>query len=870
MPAPNKALQFLRWFCREDYLDEVEGDLMEMYLRQAEDNPAAAKRSLWWSVLKHFRPDYFKILHTRHNSTTMVKHNLLIAYRHLLKNKGYSFINVFSLTLGIAACITIFLFIHDEKSFDQQHAKKENIYRLNEVQNFTGTKEQKVSLTMPGMGPQMLNDFPEVVNYARYYRQGKQFFRNGDLGFTIDRLFLVDSTFLEIFDFELVAGDRATALDEPNSILLTRETALKFFNSLEDALDGNLVMADRTVNITGILEDTPENSSMQFDALGSITSVTSGKPGFNSEFGSNYLNTYLLLTDNVNIAELESKFDDFLVRHTGGEDEILDYYSLFLQSLTDVHLASSDIEHDYNNYRKFNGTYLGTFALVGIFILIIASINFMNLTMARSSTRWKEIGVRKAVGSLKSQLFNQFILESVLLSVFALVLALAINILCLPFLNELIGRELSVQYFVNSPTSILVLVLGAIFLGFITGLYPALYMTAFKVVTILKGNKVKGDKSIFRNGLIVLQFGLALAMIISTMIVLEQLNYMQNKDIGYTTDKILLVDLNGESNQAFENIKTDLLELASVEGVTASGQRLGNNFHQWGFKVKTDTGVFNMTPSNVFVEHDYLEVYGIKLKEGRGFSKDVKSDEGLGYVINESLAKELNLEDPVGTPAGHSWLHNDSLGSIIGVTEDFNFNSLHHRVNTLAISMHSDWGYSEMSVKIKGDNIPEALAQIESVWNSHVKEWPFDYTFLDDHFATLYESDSQMSSVVSIITALAIFIACAGLFGLSSIMISQKIKEVGIRKTLGASVTQIVFLLSKNFLILIIVAFIIATPITYFVMDGWLQNFAFQIDINLLLFVVGGLLAIIIALSTISYHTIKASRSNPVDALRYE
>ncbi len=874
-PAPPKlAEKLLTGLLKDELIEEVVGDLDEkFYATLKSKTTTQAKFNYWYQVLSYLRPFAVKKYRSNSNHMTMYKHNLKIAYRHIQKNKGYSFINVFSLTVGIAACMAIFLFIKDETSFDQFHSKKDNIYRLAEVQNFTGTKEQKVALSMPGMGPQMLNDFPEVANYTRYYIQGKEYISRDELGLTIDKVFLVDSTFLKIFDFKLLAGNRSNALDEPNNMLLTEESALKFFPTIQEAVGSTLKMGERTIKVTGVLEDVPENSHMQFDALGSMTTITSNNPDFNDQWGSNFLNTYLLLTDDVDANALEAKFDDFLVRHMGGDNQdrgVLDRYQLFLQPLSDVHLNSSDIEHDYNNYRKFNGTYINTFTLVGIFILAIAGINFMNLTMARASNRWKEIGVRKSVGSLKSQLFTQFIIESMLLSVMALLFAIVINLVCIPLLNNLIGRQLSLTYFLNEPLDILWMMLGALLLGFITGLYPAIYMTAFKVVTILKGNKTKGEKSFFRSGLVVLQFGLALAMIVSTLIVLQQRNFMQNKDIGFSTNKIVLVDMNQEANENFDRIKNELLELAAIDGVTASGQRLGNNFHQWGFKVETDTGIYNMTPSNVFVEHDYLEVYGIELLEGRSFSKDVSSDEGLAYVINKKLAEELNLEDPVGTPAAHSWFPDDSLGTIIGVTEDFNFNSLHHRVNTLAISVHSDWGYDEMSVKIHGDNIEGALAQIENIWAKHVKEWPFDYSFLDQHFATLYQSDSQMSSVVSIITVLAILIACMGLFGLSSIMISRKIKEVGIRKTLGASISQIVILLSKSFLLLILIAFVVVSPLTYFVMDDWLQNFAFKVEINLLYFLLGGIVSIAIAFGTISYHTVKASRSNPVDALRYE
>ncbi|MEQ8926830.1 MAG: FtsX-like permease family protein [Fulvivirga sp.] len=871
---PKLASSILEWFLKDDLAEEVLGDLDENFYRTIKKkNKSKAKFQYWYQTLNYLRPFALKKIRSNSNNTTMYQHNIKIAFRHLAKNKGYSFINIFSLTIGLAACMAIFLFIKDETSFDSFHTKRDSIYRLCEIQNFTGTKEQKVALSMPGMGPQMLNDFPEVINYTRYYVQGKRYFTKGETGHTIDKVFLVDSTFLDMFDFKLIAGDRATALNEPGNILLTFETASKFFPISEEAIGSTINMGDRNFKITGILADAPENSHMQFDAIGSITTITSENPDFNDEFGSNYVNTYLRLVNTGDAKALEAKFDDFLVRHMGenSEDrEVLDYYELFLQPLNEVHLGSMDIEHDYNNYRKFNGTYIDTFKLVGFFILIIACINFMNLTIARASQRWKEVGVRKAIGSLKQQLFHQFVIESVVLSLLALAIAFIINLAFIPFLNDLLERQLSIITFFQEPITLVISVLIAILLGVVTGLYPALYMTSVNVIAALKGNAAKGNKSAFRSALVILQFGLALAMIVSTFVVLQQLNFMQSKDVGFVKDKIVLIDMNREANESFQTMKDELLNLSSVSGVTASGQRLGNNFHQWGFKVKTDTGIYNMTPSNVHVEHDYLDVYQIKLKEGRSFNKDITSDEGLAYIINDKLAKELNLKTPINTEAAHSWFPDDSLGSIIGVTEDFNFNSLHHRVNTLVISVHTNWGFDEMSVKIKGDNIQAALADIENIWSKHVQEWPFDYQFLDEHFNTMYKSDQQMSSIVSIMTVLAILIACVGLFGLSSIMILRRIKEVGIRKTLGASIAQIVMLLSKNFLLLIGIAFLIASPITFIVMSGWLENFAFQIDISLWLFVLGGLVSLAIGFFTISFHIIKAAKGNPVSALKTE
>ena len=868
---PKLPQNLLNWLLKEELAEEVLGDLEEKFhITTQHRSTFRAKLNYWYQVLNYLRPFAIKNYRSNSNQFTMQRHNFKIALRHLVNEKGFAFINIFSLTVGIAACMAIYLFIADESSFDSFHSKKSNIYRLDEIQTFTGTKEQHVALSMPGMGPSMLNEFPEVKGFTRFDMIGKHLFRENNNSHVLKQTALVDSTFLEVFDFILIRGDKSTALDEPHSLVLTEDNALKFFDNYDDALGASILMNDRTMKVTGILKNIPENSHLQFDALLSFTSVTAQRPEFNNSFGSNTLNTYLVLEDNVSVSDLEAKFDDFMLRHFDNDNTILEYYKLYLQPLTDVHLQSAHIEHDYDNYRKFNGKYLHTFKLVGIFILAIACINFMNLSIARASKRWKEVGIRKTIGAVKNQLFYQFMVESILLAVLAMLLSFALLIVALPILNNAIGRELTLMYFLDQPQLVLITIILTLALGFIAGLYPALYMTNFQVASIFRGKRKDGDKSFFRNALIVLQFGLALAMIVSTLVVLQQLNYMQAKDVGYDTDKIMLIDMANEANENFKPLKDELLNLASVSGVTASGQRLGNNFHQWGFKVKYDTGIYTMTPSNVYVERDYLDVYGIKILEGRGFSKDIATDNGLAFIINKSLAKELGLKEAVGTAAAHQWYPDDSLGSIIGVTEDFNFNSLHHRVNTLCISAHEDWNYSEMSIKISGKNLASTIEDIEYIWSKHVKDWPMEYTFLDNHLATLYESDTQMSTVVSIITVLAILIACLGLFGLSSILISRKVKEIGIRKVLGASVGHILLLVSRNFVLMIVVAFVVVSPITYLLLEGWLSNFAFRVDLNIALFIIGGAIALAVAIITISFQSIKAALTNPVNSLRSE
>jgi putative ABC transport system permease protein len=800
----------------------------------------------------------------------MLKNYFSIAWRNLKQHPLYAFINIFSLAIGLASCLVIYLFISDETLFDTLHSKRKSIYRINEVQNFTGTHTQNVALSMPGMGPHLQEDFPEVLSYTRYWSHGKQLLEHENTKLVIEKLVLVDSTFLDIFDFPLISGDRSTALDDPYTVVITEETAKKIFGSTADAMGKMLRISEKDFKITGILQDIPENSHLQPDVLVSLTTRTREDPKWNDQWGSNYVITYLLLPEQTDIKAFEAKLPDFM-RKQMKDPDIDKYIHLFLQRLDQVHLASTDIEHDYNNYRKFNGEYLDIFRLIGVFILLIAGVNFMNLTTARASHRWKEIGVRKSVGAKKLQLFGQFIFESITLALTALAMAVLLDVILLPLLNTLIGRQLSFQFILDKPLHLVYVVTGTLILGLLTGIYPSFYMTSFNTTKVLKGGESKTEgKSIFRSSLIVVQFGLALAMIVSTLIVTQQLSFMKNKDIGFDKEQMMLLDMNKEVNEKFETIKTELLKSPHIVGVTASGQRIGNNFHQWGLKVKSDTGVYNLAPSNVNVEYDYLKVYGIKLKSGRSFSKDVKTDNGLAFIVNESMAKELNSKEILGTPIGHSWYPDDSLGSIIGVTEDFNFNSLHHKINTLCMVVHADWGYDELSVKLAAGHVQEGIAVVKEVWDRLITTYPFAYTFLDQHFETLYRTDQQMSSVVTIMACLAILISCMGLFGLAAITTSRKTKEIGIRKVLGATETQITVLLSRNFALLIILSFLLVSPITYWLLLKWLNGFAYRITINPFMFVLGGLLALLIALLTISYHTIRSARENPVKSLRHE
>ena len=799
----------------------------------------------------------------------MLQNYIKLLLRNARRHTLYTGLNLMSLTIGMASCIVIYLFIQDESKFDSLHENGQNIYRLNELQQLSNGSFQKVALTGSPFGPTLQAEFPEIKSSTRVEEAGKKPLKRGDTQLFLDKgLLYVDSTFLEIFDFKLLHGDRATLLDIPNSIALTQSACRKFFKDENDAIGKQITLGDEQVDyvVTGILEDTPEQSHIQFDALISLVSYTRTHPEYNTDWTGNSLFTYFLLYPNSNYKQLEAKLPEWLVRWTEVKD-INKSFGLYFQPLSQIHLESTDVEHDYQNHRKFNGRYLSIFALIGVFILLIASINFMNLTTARSSYRWKEIGIRKSIGARKKQLLMQFIFESVLLAFFALFVAIILDFLLLPMLNQWLGRQLHLGNLLRDNLHILMIVGSTLILGVFASLYPSLYMSSVGLIKALKGKPGNKGNSVFQSTLVVVQFSLAIGLIIGTLIVTQQLTFMRNENLGFNKDQIILISMNKEANHKFDVLKNELLNNEFIQGVTASGQRMGNNFHQTTFNIKSDKGLRSGFSSYLNVEYDYLGVYGISLVEGRTFSKDFKADQGKAFIVNKAMAKEFELGNPIGTLAGYE---GDSLGNIIGVVDDFKYNSLHHKVSSLSIVCQPAWGYDEMSIKIRGQNVNEAIGSIRNIWQKTISTFPFEYSFLDDHFENLYKNDQQLSSAVSIMTVLAILISGMGLFGLAALITIGRTKEIGIRKVLGASEVQIWALLSQNFVLLIMISFIIIVPVSYYLLSAWLQNFAYHIRINPLIFGLSGVIAFAIGLLTISYHTVRTARINPVDSLKNE
>ncbi|WAC09889.1 ABC transporter permease [Dyadobacter pollutisoli] len=799
----------------------------------------------------------------------MLKNYLKIAFRNIWKNKIFSAINIVGLAIGMASCIMIMLFVFFERSFDKMHTK--NLYRLDEVQKFEGmVAPQKVALSMFPMGPTLKEEFPEIRDYTRLTSFNKVSLTYQEKKIELPKALWVDPNFLQMFDYELIEGEKANVLKEPNTAVLSKSSAASMFGSV-DPIGKSIIHYGNdtlTFKVTGIMEDVPANSHLQFDGLFSFSTITG--PDNMNNWGGNWLITYLDLGKDADVGALEKKFPAYLKRHMkeGGWK----FYELFLQPLADVHAQSADITHDYINFQKFDRSYTYIFSVIGIIVLVIACVNFMNLSTARSTGRAKEVGIRKSIGAQRFQLAGQFIGESVLLSMIALVLAVLLVKLLLPAVNQLSQRELTFAFFTN-PALLLGILGGTVIIGIFSGLYPAAFLSAFQPIKVLKGT-LQNSKSNFRNALVIAQFSSAVFLIIGTAFAVKQLRFMQKKDPGFVKEQVVIIPLDSKSGPKYQAIKQELLSSSFVEAVTGSQQRLGNNFHQTGVTFHGDGPAKEIASSQVVVDPDYLSLYKIKLVAGRNFTSDA-SDNAKAYIINESLAKELlkdqpklTLETLIGKHFGFSGM--DSSGTIVGVARDFNFNSLHHKIETLCLFNQKDWGYQEMSVRIKGKDAKQSIAAIQAVWGKLVPEQTFTYSFLDEHFADMYRADSQVSEIVGILAGLAIFVSCLGLFGLASYSAERRIKEIGVRKVMGASVAGIVALLSKDFVKLVIVSIIIATPISWWAVNTWLADFAYRIDIEWWVFVTAGLLAIVVALLTISFQSIKAAMTNPVKSLRAE
>ncbi len=819
----------------------------------------------------------------------MFKNYLKIALRNLIKYKGYSFINIVGLAIGMACCILILLYVQDELSYDRYHQNADRIFRVERAGVFQGTEYHTANTAHP-YGAALVRDYPEIQERARF-RQIELPIRDTQAQFIDTEMFFSDASLFDVFSFSLKSGDAKTALSRPSSVVLTEAMARKFLGdpepigkTLRVAWNDSLL----SLEVTGILDELPQNSHFRSDIFISYETLNALLGRQTAVWLSNNIYTYVLLADGADVAALENKFPQFIEKYMGatvrqvlGPDaDISTMIQLKLKPITDIHLHS-DLENEIEANGSMATVYI--FSIIALVILLIASINFMNLATARSARRAKEVGLRKVVGASRSLLIRQFIGESLWLSFLALLLAILLAEFALPAYNAFTLKELRIDYFGN--TQIILGFLGIMFLvGVLGGLYPALFLSAFQPAQVLKGALAtgKGNRSSFmREGLVVLQFSVSIALIISTFVVSDQLEFVKNKRLGFDKKQVVIMPIPDMAARGkLELIKAELLRHAGILKVASCSRYPGSaGFNDTIWRRFGSEGEDFRDIKHFRVDSDFLQTIGTDLVAGRFFANEHATDASNGIILNEEAVAEFgwsSAEKAVGQGIEYPVdIQPVKYGKaeVVGVVSNFHFRSLHQKVQPLIMHMGltTNMGSSGyLAAKVSPGNISETLDFMENTWHEFSPNYPFEYFFLDAHFDSQYRAEQRMQEIFSLFATLAIFVGCLGLLGLASFMAEQRTKEIGIRKVLGATEVSIVKLLSTEFVRLVAIANLVGWPIAYWAMGKWLQNFAYHTTMGLQTFLFAGAMALGIAVLTVSFQSIKAALSNPVHALHYE
>lgn len=804
----------------------------------------------------------------------MLKNYFKIAFRNLIKQKLFSFINIFGLAIGITCSILIILFVNYEKSYDKFNNKADRTYRI-AVSALIGNTKINQTYSSAITFQKLLQDFPEIetgVKFLGYNERTPVYIKNKI--FYESNIYAVDSTFYNVFTVPFLYGNPNTALIEPNSIVLSENAAIKYFgktDAIGKVITFNIPGGKGFVDfkVTGVSENMPSNSHFHYSMLVSLTSF----PELinNQGWTQNNFISYIVLKKGVSKYEFEAKLKNFTRKYMGGEkfDKWVakgNYWKFYLQPITDIHL-NSDLNGEFE--PNGSGTYVNIFSLISIFILLIACINFMNLSTAKSSLRAKEVGLRKVVGSGKNKLIFQFLFESILLSYLALGIALIMIEVILPYYRDFINRPVSMSYFGNINAIILLLLFGFL-VGIISGSYPAFVLSSFKPITILKNNAVQKSKRFnFRNILVVVQFSISIFLIGGTIIIYRQLQYLQNKNLGFDKEQVLVVKNPDTIKKGIEPFKQALSGYNNIVNVSGSGSLPGTAFNNIGFGAE---GIDNSFTLNLCVcDYNFQKTLKLKMVKGRFFSKKFPSDSSA-VILNQKAADLLGRDNPVGKKISN-FGKNKCVFHVIGVVKNFNYESLHQEIRPMGlfyIGGYYKYDESYISIRVKTGNLSETIKFIETKWNEFAAGAPFEFSFLNDDFNSLYNNEKQTEQLFLIFSFLAIFVACLGLLGLASYIAELRTKEIGIRKVLGASVGRIVFSMSREFVKWVVLANIVAWPVAYYFMNNWLQNFAYRINISLWVFVLSGGIALLVALFTVSFQAIKAAIANPIKSLRYE
>ncbi len=810
----------------------------------------------------------------------MFQNYLKTAIRTLRKQKLYTLINIGGLAVGIACCLMIVLFVLDELSYDRHHTHSDRIYRLYVDMKF-GDMDGNMAVMPAPLAPTLMQDYPEVELAARFRGSGNYLVKAQAADDNIEetKVIFADKEVFEIFSFDVLEGNPTEGLSEPNTLVLTKSRADRYFPG-ESALGKTLILDNEdTYEVVAVIEDLPQSSHFEFDVFLSMESRDEAKQTI---WLSHNFHTYVLLRQGADPQALEAKFPAMLEKYAGPQVQQFlginidewknsgNRLGYFVQPLTDVYLHS-DVQYELGKTSDIKYVYI--FSLIALFILLIACINFMNLSTAKSANRAREVGVRKVMGALRKNLVNQFLVESILIGVVGFIFALILVAFALPFFNELASKQLSIPW--SHPLFLPTLVLLAILIGTLAGIYPSFYLSGFRPIQILKGNLSRGAKSgQLRSGLVVFQFLASIVLVICTLVVQKQLNFIQNKKLGFNKEQVLILRNTYTLEDQIIPFKKELLNSPHISHVTVSSfmpvqPSNTNNTVFWPKGERTQERSIIM--NNWRVDFDYISTLELEVIEGRDFSLDHPTD-SQAVILNEAALASWGFENPIGQQITTFEDLNEEgeevLGdyTIIGLVKDFHYQSLREGIAPLGLFIGSAIG--SVQLRLQSNNIAQSLTYIEEQWNTFAPGQPLDYEFMDENFMAMYESEQKLGKIFTAFAFLAIFVACLGLFALASFMAEQRNKEIGIRKVLGAKVSDIVSLLSSNFLKLVIISLIIAIPISWYAMNQWLQGFEYRTEISVFTFILAGFIALFISLLTVSFQSIRAAMANPIFALK--
>jgi putative ABC transport system permease protein len=790
----------------------------------------------------------------------MFQNLILIAFRNIRKDIGYSTINILGLTLGIASALFLIIYVADELSYDRYHEKADRIYRVSTTITETDDEFTWIIAQIP-FGQQVVEDYPEVEASVRLFNFNRSLFKYEEKEFMEENFVYADSTVFDVFTYQFIYGSPHSSLTEPNTIVLTRTVANKYFGP-GDPVGKSLTSSNNAFRVTGVIADLPRNSHYRYDALVSRTSL----PAQMGSWGNFGVFTYLLLPEDINITEFEEKINGMYDKYMAEIFERMNIKIVYhLEPITRIHLHSTSASEPEPTGSI---AYVYIFVAVALFLILIAAMNYMNLATARSIRRAREVGLRKVLGSNRAGLIMQFLAESAALTIIALILSLGVVALLLPEFNKLAGKffELNVLF---TPLVLLSIIGIILITGILGGSYPAFYLSRFSPVKVLKGEISKGSSgNLFRKVLVTIQFTVSVVMIISTLVVFKQLNYLKNKDLGYNMDNVIGVTFNNQAmSLRYQTFKQTLLENKNVIAVTCTNAQIGTGTPKVIFMMESEEGMVERGINFAVVDHDFIETLDIQIIQGRDFRQDMPADTLLAVVINETLAKRMNWDDPIGKRVE---MGDGSMlsATVTGVMKDYHQTGIYNEIESLMLvyRLVSPFVY----IKLDQDNIQEALRYTEEVWTSLYPDQPFSYSFLSDRFYEQFGSDEKRGFIFTVFTILAIVIASLGLFGLTSYMVEQRSREIGIRKVFGASELVIIRIISVEFLTLVLISIILAAPVSYYIMTNWLENFVYRTQPGVMVFVLSAIITIAVTFITVNIRAWRAATANPVDSLRVE